>query len=278
MEMLGITLQEPVPAQAPVTFWLSAPQETAVIIPEHPVAIPVLIRGKQVQIAIGIHVEPAGADGAPRLGDADFEGDVREFAVVVPQEPVDARTLGDIKIEVAVGVVVDERHLPGNAPQCDARRLALLDENGAAVAGLVDVEAIRRAVVAGVTDVEVDIAVAVDIAPRCRSRVAAIGRQPRARRDVLEAVRAVAIKAYRGLVEGYDEVEVAVVIEVAPRVGLAARVREEFRLHRRESEFVRGGNRRDRREQGNWHAHGAGHFLIPVPGFSRRAEPGCRIR
>lgn len=33
MEMLGIQLQEPVPAQAPVTFWLSAPQETAVIIP-----------------------------------------------------------------------------------------------------------------------------------------------------------------------------------------------------------------------------------------------------
>lgn len=33
MEMLGITLQEPVPAQAPVTFWLSAPQETAVVIP-----------------------------------------------------------------------------------------------------------------------------------------------------------------------------------------------------------------------------------------------------
>jgi predicted phage baseplate assembly protein len=33
MEMLGITLQEPVPAKVPVTFWLSAPQETAVTIP-----------------------------------------------------------------------------------------------------------------------------------------------------------------------------------------------------------------------------------------------------
>lgn len=33
MEMLGITLQEPVPARAPVTFWLSAPQEMAVTIP-----------------------------------------------------------------------------------------------------------------------------------------------------------------------------------------------------------------------------------------------------
>ncbi len=33
MEMLGITLQEPVPAKAPVTFWLSVPQETVVIIP-----------------------------------------------------------------------------------------------------------------------------------------------------------------------------------------------------------------------------------------------------
>jgi len=33
MEMLGITLQEPVPAKAPVTFWLSVPQETQVIIP-----------------------------------------------------------------------------------------------------------------------------------------------------------------------------------------------------------------------------------------------------
>lgn len=33
MEMLGITLKEPVPATAPVTFWLSAPQKNPVIIP-----------------------------------------------------------------------------------------------------------------------------------------------------------------------------------------------------------------------------------------------------
>lgn len=33
MEMLGINLKEPVPARAFVTFWLSAPQETAVSIP-----------------------------------------------------------------------------------------------------------------------------------------------------------------------------------------------------------------------------------------------------
>lgn len=33
MEMLGITLREPVPATVPVTFWLSAPQPTAVTIP-----------------------------------------------------------------------------------------------------------------------------------------------------------------------------------------------------------------------------------------------------
>jgi len=33
MEMLGITLKEPVPAGAPVTFWLSQPQESVVVIP-----------------------------------------------------------------------------------------------------------------------------------------------------------------------------------------------------------------------------------------------------
>jgi len=33
MEMLGITLREPVPAKAPVTFWLSQPQGASVIIP-----------------------------------------------------------------------------------------------------------------------------------------------------------------------------------------------------------------------------------------------------
>jgi predicted phage baseplate assembly protein len=33
MEMLGITLRGPVPAQVPVTFWLSAPQPTPVVIP-----------------------------------------------------------------------------------------------------------------------------------------------------------------------------------------------------------------------------------------------------
>lgn len=33
MELLGIMLHEPVPAKAPVTFWLSAPQSTPIIIP-----------------------------------------------------------------------------------------------------------------------------------------------------------------------------------------------------------------------------------------------------
>jgi predicted phage baseplate assembly protein len=33
MDMLGITLREPVPARAPVTFWLSQPQATPVVIP-----------------------------------------------------------------------------------------------------------------------------------------------------------------------------------------------------------------------------------------------------
>ncbi len=34
MEMLGITLREPVSAKVPVSFWLSAPQETAMVIPK----------------------------------------------------------------------------------------------------------------------------------------------------------------------------------------------------------------------------------------------------
>lgn len=34
MEMLGITLREPVSARVPVSFWLSAPQETAMVIPK----------------------------------------------------------------------------------------------------------------------------------------------------------------------------------------------------------------------------------------------------
>src|SRR5512136_1248379 len=33
MEMLGITLRGPVPANVPVAFWLSAPQPTQVVIP-----------------------------------------------------------------------------------------------------------------------------------------------------------------------------------------------------------------------------------------------------
>jgi predicted phage baseplate assembly protein len=33
MELLGITLQEPIPAKAPITFWLSAPQPTSLVIP-----------------------------------------------------------------------------------------------------------------------------------------------------------------------------------------------------------------------------------------------------
>ena len=34
MEMFGITLKEPFPASVPVTFWLSAPQTTTVLIPK----------------------------------------------------------------------------------------------------------------------------------------------------------------------------------------------------------------------------------------------------
>ena len=34
MEMLGITLREPVSAKVPVSFWLSAPQDTAMLIPK----------------------------------------------------------------------------------------------------------------------------------------------------------------------------------------------------------------------------------------------------
>ena len=33
LEMMGITLDEPIPARVPETFWLSAPQETSVLIP-----------------------------------------------------------------------------------------------------------------------------------------------------------------------------------------------------------------------------------------------------
>ncbi len=33
MEMLGISLQQPVPARAPVTFWLSQPQQMPIVIP-----------------------------------------------------------------------------------------------------------------------------------------------------------------------------------------------------------------------------------------------------
>ena len=87
---------------------------------------------------------------------------------------------------------------------------------------------------AGEADVEIEVAVAVEVAPRRGARLDVVG-QADGRRDILESAVVVAIEAVRAAAEADELVEIAVVVEVGPGVGLAAVGGEEIRLDERKA-------------------------------------------
>jgi hypothetical protein len=100
--------------------------ELAIVIPEHAVAVTVLVGRKQIKVTIAVHVEPAGADGSPWFGNAGFERDIGEFAIIVSQQTINTCTQCHVKIQVAVGVIIYKRYLARKGANRDARRFASL--------------------------------------------------------------------------------------------------------------------------------------------------------
>ena len=135
----------------------------------------------------------------------------------------------DEEIEIAVVVVVDPRRLPRNADETEAERRRHVGEM--ASVAVVSIQLVGDA--AGKPDVQIEVAVAVEVAPRRRARLDRV-READCRRHVLESSVVLPIEAIRAAAEADELVEIAVVVEVGPRVGLAAVGGEEIRLDERE--------------------------------------------
>src|SRR5712691_2167773 len=92
---------------------------------------------------------------------------------------------------------------------------------------VVAIKLVRRA--AGEADVEIDVAVAVVVAPRRRARFDAVG-EADGRRHVLEAPMVLTIEAIRTAAETDELIDVAVVVEVGPGIGHGAARGKQLRL------------------------------------------------
>ena len=153
----------------------------AAVVPKQAVGVAVLVRDEQIQIAVAVDVEPHGADGLARIADARLDGDVGEAAVVVAKQPVRLIAECHEEIEIAIVVVVDPRRLPRHADETEAERRRHVGEM--ASVAVVSIQLVGDA--AGKADVQIEVAIAVEVAPRrdaCLDRV----RQADGRRDILE--------------------------------------------------------------------------------------------
>ena len=160
-------------------------------------------------------------------------------SAVVAEQHVRRVTERDEQIEVAVVVVVDPRHLARFAHRIDAEGRGDVREVGAVA--IVAIESVARSRAAGEADVQIDVAVAVEVAPRGGACVGEVG-NPRRRRDLHECSAVVAIQAI-GLpvLESDEQIQIAVAVDVRPGVGLPPGGGEQLRLHQLE---LRGAGRR----------------------------------
>src|SRR3954465_9173082 len=133
----------------------------AAVVPEQAVGVAVLVGDEQIEIAVTVDVEPHGADGPARIADTRFSSDIDESRAVVPEQPVRLVAERNEQIDVAVVVVVNPRNLAGDAGDADADRRGGIGE--VAAVAVVSIELVRRAV--DEADVEIDVAVAVEVAP-----------------------------------------------------------------------------------------------------------------
>ena len=206
--------------------------ELAGVVAEQAVRVAVHVGDRHVEIAVLVEVEPHGADGPPRVGQADRRGDVGQLAGVVAIQRVGAIAEADEEIEIAVGVEVDPRRLADRAgrrrpsPRRSWHRQtmpALLRYSFNTDAALQRREA----------EQQIGIAVGIEVAPRRRARRPRV-RHAGGRGHVGEHALVVAIQAIRLAVEADEHVEIAVVVVVGEGVGEIRPGAEHVRLHRLE--------------------------------------------
>jgi hypothetical protein len=200
----------------------------AAVVPKQTVGVAVLVRDEQIQIAVAVDVEPHGADGPARIADARFNGDVGEAAVVVAKQPVRLVAECHKEVEIAIVVVVDPRRLPRNADEMEAECRRHVGEM-AAVA-VVSIQLVGDA--AGKADVQIEVTVAVEVAP-CRDARLDRVRKADGRRHIFESSVVLLVQTVRAAAEADELVEIAVVVEVGPGISLAATGGKEIRLDKR---------------------------------------------
>ena len=235
--------------------------EARAVVPEQPVQRPVLVRHEQVEPAVFVEVEPDGADRLARVVNAHVPGDVDELAALVVEQHVRRVAEGHEQIDAAVVVEIDPRHLASLALDVDAEVAGGVGEAPLAV---VDIELVRHARTAGETDVEIEPAVRVRIAPRRRPRVGRVG-QTGIGRDLDEPAAVVAIQPVGDpVLEADEEIEIAVVVEIGPTTRLDAGGGEEIRLDQLEARR-RGRVGRIEAERLIARANAPGHRRRPDP-------------
>ena len=218
-----------------VSYHVNDVDEVTAVVPEEAVGIAVLIGDKEIEIAVAVDVEPDRADGFARVADARFDGDIDEAAVIVAKQTVRLVAECYEQIEVTIVVVIDPRHLTRNPGQIDAERTG--DVREVTPVAIVAIELVRRPV--DEAEVEIDVTVGVEIAPRGSAGFHVVG-QANGGRDILEAAAILLIETIRTAAKADELVEISVVVDISPRVRLTAGDAEEFRLNKLESRLVGG--------------------------------------
>ena len=197
--------------------------EAALVLAIQAVGLAFLVRGEQIEIAVAIEVPPHRADGLAGIADAARLGDIDEAAAIVAQQPIRHVAEGREQIEVAVAVVINPGGLARHAVQHDADLLRDVDESRALGVVAIDLRGNLRI---GEPDIEIGVAVGVEVAPRRRARFLgdepSVVDQPDLLGDVAEDAVVVSIEPVRPAAKRDEVIQVAVVVGVGPRIRLPA--------------------------------------------------------
>ena len=155
------------------------------------VGLAFLVGREEIEIAIAIEVPPHGADGLARIADAGRRGHVDKLSAIVTQQSI--RHIAECRkqIQIAVAVVVDPRRLPRHAGQVDADVLRDVDELRSLRVVAIHLRGDLRI---GEADIEIGIAVGIEVTPGRRSRLDGVDEADFGR-DVAERALVVAIEA-----------------------------------------------------------------------------------
>src|SRR4029079_10095677 len=130
------------------------------------------------------------------------------------------------EIEIAVAVVVDPHRLPADAAELDAQLFRDVGERASLAVVAID---FRGGVRGREPDVEIGVAVVVVVAPGGSARLDVV-RESDLRGDVRERAVVVHIQPIWPAAKADELIEIAVAVDVRPRVRLSAGSGEELRL------------------------------------------------